>query len=329
MNRLHTATLLASVLLLAPTGCLTLDSFIYNPIHCSNVGPDTCEEKGEEWDRACVPCDEEYDWTRTYDWIEGTLDNEVTSVRPVETAIQDLVIPTDDGLAELDAVFLPSHGEFPELAQTTILYNHGRYASIEHYMPRVRFLHEAGYNVFIWDYRGYGKSMPEGAPNTEQYLADAHTARAFAEGVAPDPDKIIVYANSLGGIPAVEMSATDTPPCALFLEAAFTSMSEVSASNSGTGFPESFFSANEFDVSAELEGYRGATLVMTGNEDNFFPFQDQFETYDAVVGPKRLWIVDGAKHGLSNGGIPEAGLGQYFLQMREFLVQYAPECLTH
>ena len=47
-----------------------------------------------------------------------------------------------------------------DLAETTIVYNHGRYASIDHYMPRIQMLHELGVNVYVWDYQGYGKSLP-------------------------------------------------------------------------------------------------------------------------------------------------------------------------
>ncbi len=309
-------------------GCLDLDSFVYNPIHCSTVGPDTCEDSGRpSWDQACVPCAEPYDWTRSYDWRETTLDAGTPDVRPVATDVTQHVIPSDDGEAELDAWYVPAHGEVPALADTTILYNHGNYMGIEHYLPRVRFLHEAGYNVFVWDYRGYGKSMPDQTPSTEQFLADGRTARAFAEARVPDPSKLIVYANSLGGIPAVEMSVDD-PPCALMLEAAFTSMQSIAHSNSGVLFPESFFSQNGFDNKAKMEGYAGPLLMMVGGEDDYFAEEDERDVFDAAAGPKEFHVTEGAFHGLSSGGVPEAGLTPYFSVMRDFLEEHAPGCLS-
>ena len=324
MNRLLLAVL---VLPLLP-GCLDLDGFVYGAVHCSTVGPDTCEDSrfDNDWDRACVPCEEPYDWTRDYDWIEGTLDEGTPDVRPIETDVEQLWIVPDDNLAALDTYVIPSHGEVPELANTTILYNHGNYLGIEHYLPRVRFLHEAGYGVIVWDYRGYGKSTPEETPTTDQFLADAHTALARAKELAPDPDKIIVYANSLGGIPAVEMSVAE-PPCALMLEAGFTSMSRISRSNSTTSFGESFLSQNKFDNVAKLEGYADPLLVMSGDEDNFFPIEDQRALYDAAEGPKSFWVAVGAKHGISNGGVPEVGLTPYYEAMSRFLRDTAPSCL--
>ena len=308
-------------------GCLDLDGFIHNPVHCSTVSTETCEDKADvPMDQICVPCGEEYSWIREYEWLAGTLDEGTPAVRAVATEWQQSTLTSDDGEAQLDVYFIPSHGEFEELADVTVLYNHGNYAGIEHYQPRLRFLHEAGYNVLAWDYRGYGKSMPETAPSPEQFIADARTMRAHAVGVVPDPARIIIYANSLGGIPAVEMALTSRP-CALMLEAAFTSMSRISASNSGTSFPESFFSQNLFDNVSKLNGYEGAVLIMIGELDNKFPVPDQQAMYDGVIGPTELWRVPEARHGIANVGVPEAGLTPYFETMLSFLQEKAPACL--
>jgi len=330
MRAHSTLQLLSLALLVAPvgTGCLDLDGFVHNPVHCSIVSAETCEDKADTpFDQVCVPCDEEYSWTRDYEWLDGTLDAGTPSVRAVATEVQRSTLSSDDGEAQLDVYFIPSHGEVAELADVTVLYNHGNYAGIEHYQPRLRFLHEAGYNVMAWDYRGYGKSLPETAPSPEQFVADARTMRGYAASVVPDLTRIVVYANSLGGIPAVEM-ALASPPCALMLEAPFTSMSRISGSNSGTSFPESFFSQNLFDNVSKLDGYEGAALIMIGELDNKFPVADQRAMYEGIVGEKELWVVPETRHGISNVGVPEAGLTPYFDTMLSFLQEKAPACLA-
>ena len=133
--------------LLLLCGCATLDSFVHGGIPCSTVSEDTCNETKNVWDNVCVPCDEPYDWTKTYPWMDGTLTDGET-IRSPGTANQ-FTIETTDGLGSLDAYFIPAHGENRQYANTTIVYNHGNYAGIEHYQPRVHMLHELGFNVLV------------------------------------------------------------------------------------------------------------------------------------------------------------------------------------
>ena len=161
----------------ALTACADVDAMLHNPRHCSIIGPDTCERASDPiWGKLCAACDDPYDWGIEYAWMEQTFD-EGQSARAIDAStVTQMSIPTSDGLGSLDAYLVPSHGEDPDLAGITIVYSHGNFASIEHYLPRVRYLHELGVSVFVWDYRGYGKSEPNTAPNGEQFVADARLA---------------------------------------------------------------------------------------------------------------------------------------------------------
>lgn len=313
-------------LLVFTTGCLDLDGFVYNPVHCSNVGTETCEDKGA-WDRICVPCEEPYDWGLDYPWFDGQLEPGQT-VRPISSA--DVVhesVATDDGEGTLDLYFIPSHGADAEWATVTVIYNHGNYAGIEHYIPRIRILHELGVNVVVWDYRGYGKSLPDTPAPSEIFLADARQIREHAESYAPDPDRIVVYANSLGAIPSIEM-ALHQAPCALFLEAPFTSLQQISAANAGVALPEGFLSQARYDNTDKIRDYQAPLLIMHGTRDNKFSVDDVREMFDnAGSTEKELWLLPGVKHGIANIGVPEAGLTEYFDRMRGFLDTHAPACL--
>jgi hypothetical protein len=50
----------------------------------------------------------------------------------------------------------------------TVVYNHGNGQNINRYWGRVELLWEAGCNVFIYDYEGYGKN--EGSPSGQSVL---------------------------------------------------------------------------------------------------------------------------------------------------------------
>ena len=312
------------MILLLLAGCVELDASVYGGVHCSTVGPTTCD--GDPWDSLCKTCDEPYDWGLDYPWFATMLAAD-EAVRPIDNArVQAFTLPSADGLAELDAYFLPSHGEDPVLSRITVFYNHGNYAGIEHYQPRLRVLHELGYNVFVWDYRGYGKTNPATHPTPRQFLDDALIARVHAEAVAPDPDRIVIYGYSLGAIPAVD-SAVQRPGCALVLEAPFTSMQAIARAGGTAALPESYLSAGLFDNQNKVRDYAGPLLAMVGSEDGRFIPDEVARIVDNAAGPAELWILDGVEHGISNGGVVEAGMRAYGDRMRRFFDERAPACV--
>jgi pimeloyl-ACP methyl ester carboxylesterase len=302
-------------------GCANLDAFVFNGVHCSTVGPDTCEAIDSPWDAICVPCEQDYDWGRDYPWFPETL-AAGESVRPIDPAlVRRVPIPTTDGLGTLDAYFVAAHADDPAGPTTTIVYNHGNYAGIEHYQPRLRYLHEAGYNVFVWDYRGYGKSEPPEAPTGEQHLADADAALAEALALAPDPDRVVAYGYSLGAVAATRMAST-SELCALVLEAPFTSIAEITTDNTTLSLGEQFLSEGAFDNFARMATIATPTLGMTGTADDLFFSEDVRALVNTGPGPRELWTLPGVHHGVSDIGIPEAGFGPYRRRVDDFLAEH-------
>ena len=72
--------------------CIKLDALVFNGVHCSNVGPPSCEDRGV-WDKVCATCDEPYDWEESFPWFDTMLEPG-QSVRPIPNAN-----PTDHRLA--------------------------------------------------------------------------------------------------------------------------------------------------------------------------------------------------------------------------------------
>lgn len=314
--------------LLLLTSCIKLDFLVFNGVHCTAVGPASCEDRGI-WDQVCASCDEPYDWTFDHPWEQEFPDmlDPGESIRPIDAStITSFRIDAGDGEGILDAYFIPAHGEVAELSQTTILYNHGNYAGIEHYLPRLRMLHELGANVYVWDYRGYGKSEPDSHPSAEEFLSDARLVWEQARDVVPDPGRVVIYANSLGGVPAVEMAITEQP-CALVMEAALTAIGRLGQRSTTVTFGDELLTNGLFDNMRKLDGYSGALFALIGDEDQRFAYQDWAEVIDNATGPKRLWVLPGVEHGIDGGGVPEADFSEYSEQIRDFLREEAPACL--
>lgn len=298
------------ILLLAIAGCVTLDWAVFNGVPCANVGPTTCEQVDNRWDKLCLPCEQPYDWAADYDWMPGTLDAG-QSVRPIAPqTVDQLRLASTDGAATLDAYWVPPHGEHPDRARVTILYNHGNYGSIEHYLPRVRFLHEAGYGVLVWDYRGYGKTDAPSTPTPDQHLDDARlVAQATRARVGPDVS-IVPYGYSLGAITAVEQAVT-SGTCALVLEAPFTGLDNVARGNTATSFPSGFLYDGQYETDERVADFGGSLLVMSGDLDRNFPPDDVAGLVGNAGGATDWWLLPGVRHGVSDGGVPEAGLRAY------------------
>lgn len=308
MNRLCWIAFAAALL----PGCLTLDAFLHNGIPCTEVDPETCAEADNVFDAICTTCADPYDWAQEYPWHPRLLGpgESVRAVRP--ELVETLSLPTRDGAGALDATLLRSHGEDPERAQITIVYNHGNYAGIDHYRVRARYLHELGYTVLIWDYRGYGKSTPHSPPGPTAWFEDAQQVWDEALTLAPDPAKVAVYGYSLGAIPSIEQ-ALSNQPCALVLEAPFTGIEAITEEAAGLGMPGSALTTGAYENRDKIGAWTGPLLVLAAAKDDLFEVPAVRGLFTAAqrASPRHLVVIDDAVHGVSGGGVPEMGLRRY------------------
>lgn len=113
-----------------------------------------------------------------------------------------------------------------ENARGTILYCHGNAGNITHRLDSIIiFHHKLQLQVFLFDYRGYGKS--EGSPSEKGTYLDVEAAWKYLTETKKIPaDTIFVFGRSLGG-PIAAYIAAQKKPKALILESTFTSVPDV------------------------------------------------------------------------------------------------------
>lgn len=105
-----------------------------------------------------------------------------------------------------------------------IIYCHGKNGNISHREAMLTLLHNLKLNVFIFDYRGYGKSA--GFPTEEGTAMDARAAYQWLTVTRRVPSsRIIVMGRSLGGGVASRL-ASEVPSAGLILMSTFTSLSD-------------------------------------------------------------------------------------------------------
>ena len=104
---------------------------------------------------------------------------------------------------------------------------HGNAGNIGHRVPIAKVIEEnAGCNVFMLEYRGYGLST--GTPDEAGIMLDVQTALDYVrQHNDTKDDKIVVYGQSLGGAAAVQLVAKNQEAGdvkGLILENTFTTM---------------------------------------------------------------------------------------------------------
>jgi pimeloyl-ACP methyl ester carboxylesterase len=161
----------------------------------------------------------------------------------------------------------PADTDGPELSGVTVLYNHGNGQNINRYWGRVELLWEAGCNVFIYDYEGYGKS--EGSPAGDACYADAEAALAYVLARPDVVDSMVVYYGwSMGSFMACHLAADNvwTPRC-IILENPLASTSALAKEGAVLEIPGSFLANADFDNEGRMRFLGCRTLIIYGTQD--------------------------------------------------------------
>jgi hypothetical protein len=181
-------------------------------------------------------------------------------------------------------------------AAATILYFHGNGGNLSYYDWVGAELSGRGFDVLLFDYRGYGRS--EGASADERGLyADADAAYDFltkARGV--DARSVVLYGQSLGTAAAADVAARRE--CgALVLESGLSSAADMAGEIMPwlPGFVRRL-TKNKLDTAGKLARVGCPVLVAHGDRDEVIPVAQGRRLFDAARDPKRLLIVEGAGH---------------------------------
>jgi fermentation-respiration switch protein FrsA (DUF1100 family) len=189
--------------------------------------------------------------------------------------------------------WVASNGKRPGLA---ILYCHGNKDNIDEYWDRVMFLHETGANLFIFDYRGFGRS--EGSFSEAGMLADAKAALDFVlsrPGVKLD--SLVFYGYSLGNVASIYLAADVADPLCLIAESSFASAASMTQGSLNLDFPPGWLTEGTFDNAERLKRIKTPFLLFHGEEDDFVRFRDNGRVVFAnAPEPKSLLLVPRAKH---------------------------------
>lgn len=207
---------------------------------------------------------------------------------------QDVYFKSADNV-KLHGWYFPARG--PE--RGTILVCHGNVENISTHVKLDLWLVDAGYNLFIFDYRGYGRS--EGSPDVKGINRDAEAALETL--LARVPGRVIVFGKSLGGAVAV-YTVANSPfrdrVKGVILESAFSSYRMIAREKIAESiigwplqYPLSFLVSDEcspVDFISRLSPI--PVLIIQGKADPIVPEHHGRILYDAAAEPKQYWTLN-------------------------------------
>ena len=216
---------------------------------------------------------------------------------------EDVELRSPDGLL-VHAWLVPAKAE---PAAATTLYLHGNAGNLSHRLDHLGALTQAGSEVLILDYRGYGKS--EGSPSEQGLYEDAEAGYAWLLERGRKAERIVIHGESLGTAPAADL-ASKRDCGALVLEAPFPSRAAVAGRVVPLLGP---LLARGFETAKKVVDARCPVLVIHGTADGVIPYDLGRQVFEAAREPKELWTLDGAGH---NDIVASAGQA-YVERMRE------------
>lgn len=211
-----------------------------------------------------------------------------------------MTFPGPDG-ARLVGLFLPRAD-----ARYTVLYSHGNFEDLGGARPRMELLRSLGFQVFGYDYRGYGVSR--GTAGVDNATADARAAfEHLRDRLGVPAQRIVLYGRSVGGGPSLRL-AVEERVAGVILESTFTTAFRVV-----TRIPILPF--DRFPNIALIRRIDAPVLLLHGRRDRVVAFHHGEALFAAAREPKAHAWFDRAGH----DDIAENDPERYADAIRDFL----------
>lgn len=203
---------------------------------------------------------------------------------------------SEDG-TRLNGWFIPAAtATSPKDAKGTVIHMHSNSGNISSHWHFAGWLPDQGYNVFVFDYRGFGKSFGQAEP--KGILEDAVAAITYLRSRTDiDAGRIFIYGQSLGGTLAIAAAAINPEGVrAVVSESAFYSYSSVADERRpGEGYtyePDDIYSGGHYV--ARLSPI--PLLLLHGTGDSITSPAQSEQLFAEAKEPKRLELIKFGRH---------------------------------
>jgi uncharacterized protein len=168
--------------------------------------------------------------------------------------------------------------------------NTGNLTNVAHLMPH---LLDNGFNILLWDYRGYGRSS--GRASIGGVILDTIAAAKLHDAMRPQHLPSFLFGFSLGGAIAAQVMRRH-PFHALILQSTFTNLADI-ARVTWPKLPLHLISGTPFNTVRALRDLKTPLLILHGSQDEACPCWMAERMFEACASPvKMIYRVDGGLH---------------------------------
>lgn len=202
-------------------------------------------------------------------------------------ADEEVFVDTDDG-ARIHGLLYEADAE----SDWVVLYFHGNAGSVASWYQVGLRLKRHELDVFLIDYRTYGKST--GEMSEEGIYLDAKASYEELLHRGYDAESILVYGRSLGSGPATWL-ATEYPVGALALETPFVDLPTLAGDLYKIPVPN-WLLQYRFDNASRAENIDVPTWIVHGSDDRIVPAEHGFRLSRQLPNVWQMTLIEGGRH---------------------------------
>ncbi len=168
-----------------------------------------------------------------------------------------------------------------------VFYVHGNAGSLHDWGALAGFYQRQGYDLLMFDYRGFGKSQGK-ITSQAQFFADADVVYDFAKQHYPE-NKIVIEGFSIGTATASKLAA-ERQPKALVLKAPYYTLGTLVQSK--VPFLPSFLLKYPFKTVDYLRQVQCPITIFHGTADELIPYDNAVRLAQAIPAAELITIPD-------------------------------------
>lgn len=198
---------------------------------------------------------------------------------------EEVNIPSFDGI-KLNGLLFKS-----EKAKGLVFYLHGNAGALDSWGENAAIYTKLGYDFFILDYRGFGKS--EGKIEIEeQFNKDISEVYKYLKTKYKE-NRITIIGYSIGTGPATIL-ASKNHPSKLILQSPYYSFKELSSTR--MPFVPSFIKKYNFETDKYLQKVKAPIYIFHGDKDELIPSENSVKLSRLFKREDHLYLLENQEH---------------------------------